>query len=137
MDFVMSQVLILQIWSHFTNIFQQNTRSTALHFKVKPSMGAPVSLSAQLMWREYFYTMAVNNIDYDKMETNPICLNIPWYDNPEHEEKWTQVLVDIYIYILIYIYFSNVRGQIFCLLFQTKENRKKWVLKYLKFHFNN
>lgn len=125
------------IWSHFTNIFQQNTRSTALHFKVKPSMGAPVSLSAQLMWREYFYTMAVNNIDYDKMETNPICLNIPWYDNPEHEEKWTQVLVDIYIYILIYIYFSNVRGQIFCLLFQTKENRKKWVLKYLKFHFNN
>lgn len=100
-------------------------------------MGAPVSLSAQLMWREYFYTMAVNNIDYDKMETNPICLNIPWYDNPEHEEKWTQVLVDIYIYILIYIYFSNVRGQIFCLLFQTKENRKKWVLKYLEFHFNN
>lgn len=127
------------IWSHFTNIFQQNTRSTALHFKVKPSMGAPVSLSAQLMWREYFYTMAINNINYDKMETNPICLNIPWYDNPEHEEKWTQVLVDIYIiiYILIYIYFSNVRGQIFCLLFQTKENRKKWVLKYLKFHFNN
>lgn len=58
--------------------------------EVKPSMGAPVSLSAQLMWREYFYTMAVNNIDYDKMETNPICLNIPWYDNPEHEEKWTQ-----------------------------------------------
>lgn len=58
--------------------------------EVKPSMGAPVSLSAQLMWREYFYTMAVNNINYDKMETNPICLNIPWYDNPEHEEKWTQ-----------------------------------------------
>lgn len=83
-------------------------------------MGAPVSLSAQLMWREYFYTMAINNINYDKMETNPICLSIPWYDNPEHEEKWTQVLVDIYIYILMYIYFSNEAKFFVCYFKQRK-----------------
>lgn len=91
-------------------------------------MGAPVSLSAQLMWREYFYTMAVNNINYDKMETNPICLNIPWYDNPEHEEKWTQVLVDIYIYFDVY--FFSPWDQILYLLFQTKG--KKMGTKILK-----
>lgn len=96
-------------------------------------MGAPVSLSAQLMWREYFYTMAINNINYDKMETNPICLNIPWYDNPEHEEKWTQVLVDIYIhvYILMYIYFSN-EAKFFVCYFKQRKTEKKMGTEIIK-----
>lgn len=51
--------------------------------------------------------MVINNINYDKMEINLICFNIFWYDNLEYEEKWIQVFVDIYIYILMYIYFFN------------------------------
>ena len=73
-----------------------------IFFKVKPSVQALVSLSAQLLWREYFYTMAVNNMNYDKMENNPICLNIPWYENAEHEEKWTKVFLrDTFLYFML------------------------------------
>ncbi|KAF9823277.1 hypothetical protein SFRURICE_019086 [Spodoptera frugiperda] len=32
----------------------------------------------QLIWREYFYTMSVNNPNYGQMAGNPICLDIPW-----------------------------------------------------------
>jgi cryptochrome len=49
------------------------------------------ALNSQLMWREYFYVMSVNNPDFDHMEGNPICLQIPWYDNPEQLEKWKKV----------------------------------------------
>ncbi|KAG7302510.1 hypothetical protein JYU34_012424 [Plutella xylostella] len=35
-------------------------------------------ISGQLIWREYFYTMSVNNPQYGQMEANPICLDIPW-----------------------------------------------------------
>ncbi|KAL4233889.1 hypothetical protein ACF0H5_008562 [Mactra antiquata] len=47
------------------------------------------SVVGQVMWREYFYTMSVNNRSYDKMESNPICLNIPWYEDNEKLQKWT------------------------------------------------
>ncbi|XP_053670941.1 cryptochrome-1 [Anopheles nili] len=36
-------------------------------------------ITGQLIWREYFYTMSVQNPHYGEMERNPICLNIPWY----------------------------------------------------------
>ena len=29
-------------------------------------------ISGQLIWREYFYTMSVNNINYDKIKGNPV-----------------------------------------------------------------
>lgn len=29
-------------------------------------------ISGQLIWREYFYTMSVNNINYDKIQGNPV-----------------------------------------------------------------
>lgn len=48
-----------------------------------------VSVVGQIMWREYFYTMSVNNMFYNKMENNPICLNIPWYKDDEKLKKWT------------------------------------------------
>lgn len=37
-------------------------------------------ITGQLIWREYFYTMSVNNPVYGEMYRNPICLNIPWSD---------------------------------------------------------
>ncbi len=33
----------------------------------------------QLLWREFFYVMSVNNQFYGEMERNEICINIPWY----------------------------------------------------------
>nr|ANW48376.1 cryptochrome 1 [Euphausia superba]AUI80370.1 cryptochrome 1 [Euphausia superba] len=47
------------------------------------------SLTAQLIWREFFYCMSVNNPKFDQMKDNPICIQIPWYDNKEHLKAWT------------------------------------------------
>lgn len=53
-----------------------------------PVEGAP-HITGQLLWREYFYTMSVDNPYYDQMELNPICLNIPWAPGHlELLEKW-------------------------------------------------
>lgn len=56
--------------------------------ETKPKDSKPEALTCQLIWREYFYVMSVNNIHYDKMESNPICLNIPWYKNDDFLKKW-------------------------------------------------
>ncbi|PSN30513.1 Cryptochrome-1 [Blattella germanica] len=52
------------------------------------------NITGQLIWREYFYTMSVNNEFYAEMERNPICLNIPWHDGGDietgHLAKWKQ-----------------------------------------------
>ncbi|XP_067615361.1 cryptochrome-1 [Eurosta solidaginis] len=47
-------------------------------------------ITAQLIWREYFYTMSVNNPNYDSMEGNPICLNIPWAKpSADQLQRWS------------------------------------------------
>ena len=51
----------------------------------------PVSITGQLIWREYFYCMSVNNPSYNRIKGNPICLDIDWYHNNEHFEKWSKV----------------------------------------------
>ncbi|XP_064609648.1 cryptochrome-1-like [Liolophura sinensis] len=51
---------------------------------------APLSATAQLMWREYFYTMSLNNINYNKVENNPICLKINWIKDDKKLERWLQ-----------------------------------------------
>lgn len=38
----------------------------------------PVSLEGQLLWREFFYTIGASSPNFDKMEGNPICRQIPW-----------------------------------------------------------
>ncbi|XP_076439549.1 cryptochrome-1-like [Babylonia areolata] len=50
----------------------------------------PNSITGQLIWREYFYCMSVNNPLYNRMEGNPICLDIDWYRDQEHLELWTK-----------------------------------------------
>ncbi|MEQ2207831.1 Cryptochrome-1, partial [Xenoophorus captivus] len=66
----------------------------------------PLSLYGQLLWREFFYTAATNNPNFDRMEGNPICvqlhcrdecyslchvcLQIPWDQNPEALAKWAE-----------------------------------------------
>ena len=39
------------------------------------------TIVSKLIWREFFYAMSVNNPFYGEMERNPICINIPWYEN--------------------------------------------------------
>ena len=42
------------------------------------------AIVSHLIWREFFYAMCANNPFYGEMERNPICINIPWFDNQEH-----------------------------------------------------
>uniref|UniRef100_A0A9J7ZEC4 Cryptochrome circadian regulator 4 n=1 Tax=Cyprinus carpio carpio TaxID=630221 RepID=A0A9J7ZEC4_CYPCA len=48
----------------------------------------PVSLQGQVLWREFFYTVASATPNFTKMQGNPICLQIDWYHDPEALEKW-------------------------------------------------
>jgi len=48
----------------------------------------PLSLHGQLLWREFFYCAATKNPNFDKMRGNPICVQIPWDNNPEALAKW-------------------------------------------------
>ena len=48
----------------------------------------PMSTFGQLLWREFFYTAATKNPNFDKMIGNPICVQIPWDDNPPALAKW-------------------------------------------------
>uniref|UniRef100_A0AAY4CS07 Cryptochrome-1 n=1 Tax=Denticeps clupeoides TaxID=299321 RepID=A0AAY4CS07_9TELE len=63
---------------------------TDLYRKVKKNCCPPLSLYGQLLWREFFYTTATNNPRFDKMEGNPICVQIPWDRNPEALAKWAE-----------------------------------------------
>uniref|UniRef100_A0A8C2I5Z4 Cryptochrome circadian regulator 4 n=1 Tax=Cyprinus carpio TaxID=7962 RepID=A0A8C2I5Z4_CYPCA len=48
----------------------------------------PVSLQGQVLWCEFFYTVASATPNFTKMQGNPICLQIDWYHDPEALEKW-------------------------------------------------
>ncbi|XP_028583142.1 cryptochrome-2 isoform X1 [Podarcis muralis] len=61
-----------------------------LYRKVKRNSTPPLSLYGQLLWREFFYTAATNNPQFDRMEGNPICIQIPWDRNPEALAKWAE-----------------------------------------------
>lgn len=57
---------------------------------MKRNSTPPLSLFGQLLWREFFYTAATNNPRFDRMEGNPICIQIPWDRNPEALAKWAE-----------------------------------------------
>jgi len=50
----------------------------------------PVSLLGQLYWREFYYTVAANTPNYDKMEGNPICRQIPWDKDDKKLAAWAE-----------------------------------------------
>ena len=47
-----------------------------------------MSTFGQLLWREFFYTAATKNPNFDRMIGNPICVQIPWDDNATALAKW-------------------------------------------------
>ncbi|KAM4630807.1 cryptochrome-2-like isoform 2-T2 [Polymixia lowei] len=61
-----------------------------LYMKARNDSTPPLSLYSQLMWREFFYTVGTNNPMLDRMEGNPICVQIPWDRNAEALAKWTE-----------------------------------------------
>nr|XP_040019145.1 cryptochrome-2 isoform X1 [Gasterosteus aculeatus aculeatus] len=61
-----------------------------LYMKLRKRCSPPLSLFGQLLWREFFYTAATNNPNFDRMEANPICVQIPWDQNPEALAKWAE-----------------------------------------------
>ncbi|XP_064599756.1 cryptochrome-1-like [Liolophura sinensis] len=63
---------------------------TELYRKVKKCAEPPMSLQGQLLWREFFYVAATNNPKFDRMQGNPICVQIPWDKNPEALAKWAE-----------------------------------------------
>ncbi|KAK6148945.1 hypothetical protein DH2020_016470 [Rehmannia glutinosa] len=48
----------------------------------------PVSLLGQLLWREFFYTVAFGTPNFDQMKDNRICKQIPWKDDDELLSAW-------------------------------------------------
>lgn len=66
-------------------------KSVLLYPQVKKRKDPPLSLHGQLLWREFFYTVATNNPNFDRMKDNPLCVQIPWDKNPEALAKWAEV----------------------------------------------
>ena len=48
----------------------------------------PTSLMGQLMWREFYYVVGAGTANFDKMEGNPICRQIPWIKDKELYAAW-------------------------------------------------
>jgi len=48
----------------------------------------PVSLMGQLLWREFYYVVGAGTPNFDKMEGNPICRQIPWNKDKELFAAW-------------------------------------------------
>uniref|UniRef100_A0A2C9JDL3 Photolyase/cryptochrome alpha/beta domain-containing protein n=1 Tax=Biomphalaria glabrata TaxID=6526 RepID=A0A2C9JDL3_BIOGL len=49
----------------------------------------PVSLHGQMLWREFFYTVGAVTKNFDRMQGNSVCKQIPWGSNKEHLLAWT------------------------------------------------
>lgn len=43
-----------------------------------------------LLEREFFYAVASNNPYFDKMQGNPVCIQIPWDKNPRALARWAE-----------------------------------------------
>ncbi|PSR96043.1 (6-4)DNA photolyase [Actinidia chinensis var. chinensis] len=55
---------------------------------VKSHTLPPVSLLGQLLWRDFFYTVAFGTPNFDQMKDNRICKQIPWNVDDELLEAW-------------------------------------------------
>lgn len=50
-----------------------------------------MSLYRQLVWREFFFTLASRNPQMDRMIDNPLSLNIAWEKNDRALDAWKNV----------------------------------------------
>ncbi|XP_019364513.1 PREDICTED: cryptochrome-2-like isoform X1 [Gavialis gangeticus] len=59
-------------------------------YRGKTHSSPPVSLHGQLLWREFFYTAGAGIPNFNRMEGNPICVQVDWDDNPEYVKAWKE-----------------------------------------------
>ncbi|KAL4225263.1 hypothetical protein ACF0H5_015951 [Mactra antiquata] len=57
-------------------------------YKGKKHSQPPVSLHGQLLWREFFYTVAAGTPNFDKMIGNAVCTQVDWDTNNKYLEAW-------------------------------------------------
>ncbi|KAJ4844629.1 (6-4)DNA photolyase [Turnera subulata] len=57
---------------------------------VQKHTSPPVSLAGQLLWRDFFYTVAFGTPNFDRMKENKICKQIPWNDDDELLAAWRE-----------------------------------------------
>ncbi|WCJ40620.1 Cryptochrome-1 [Euphorbia peplus] len=57
---------------------------------VKKHTSPPVSLVGQLLWRDFFYTVALGTPNFDQMKDNRICKQIPWNEDNELLAAWRE-----------------------------------------------
>nr|CAB3446044.1 unnamed protein product [Digitaria exilis] len=67
---------------YFYHCIQDVYRSVRNHTK------PPVSLTGQLLWRDFFYTVSYGTPNFDQMKGNKICKQIPWSENEELFIAW-------------------------------------------------
>ncbi|KAH6756637.1 DNA photolyase family protein [Perilla frutescens var. hirtella] len=54
----------------------------------KKHTSPPVSLLGQLLWRDFFYTVAFGTPNFDQMKDNKICKQLPWKNDDELLAAW-------------------------------------------------
>lgn len=83
-------------------MFKQCNISDTCTFFVQHT-SPPVSLLGQLLWREFYYCVAVDTPNFDKMEGNLVCKQIPWDTNESYLKAWKEVCTNKSKRILIHI----------------------------------
>ncbi|XP_030329348.1 cryptochrome-2-like [Strigops habroptila] len=63
-------------------------RLSNIYAQAKHHSLPPVSLQGQLLWREFFYTVASATPNFTRMAGNPICLQIRWHEDAERLHRW-------------------------------------------------
>ncbi|KAL4194967.1 hypothetical protein AMTRI_Chr05g62190 [Amborella trichopoda] len=58
--------------------------------EVKKHTLPPVSLVGQLLWREFFYVVAIGTPNFDQMKGNKICKQIPWSGDDKLFIAWRE-----------------------------------------------
>ncbi len=55
-----------------------------------PHTAPPVSLMGQLLWRDFYYTVAFGTPNFDKMQGNAICRQVPWGNDAALLAAWSE-----------------------------------------------
>ncbi|MQM06510.1 hypothetical protein Taro_039331 [Colocasia esculenta] len=61
-----------------------------IYKNAKRHTSPPVSLVGQLLWREFFYTVAFGTPNFDQMRENKICKQIPWSNDEKLLASWRE-----------------------------------------------
>jgi cryptochrome len=88
-----------------------------IYAKHKNHTSPPVSLEGQLFWREFFYFVGSKTPNFDRIEGNPICVQIKWTENDEYFQAWKNgrtgypfidaIMTQLRKEVILYIYLLN------------------------------